>query len=68
MKCPYQKKVIHIPEAYLDMKTALYAEDITQFCDCLESECPFYYITEKHKPSDTLIKEHCRRVESEVKP
>ena len=59
MKCPYQTKVIHKPEdteGYIKK----FAEDITEFCECVKSECPFYYI------SGALI-EHCRRAEIEVK-
>lgn len=70
MKCPYQKKVIHRPEVLLhnpealeEIITTIYAEDITVFCECLKSECPFYYTTE-YKPA-RKIKEHCRRAESE---
>lgn len=62
MICPYLKKVIHKPEEFLGMHTTRYAEDITEFCECVEHKCPFYYTTEEH----TKIKEHCQRAESEV--
>lgn len=43
MKCPYQTKTIHIPETKnITGITEQYAQDITSFCDCLKSECPFY--------------------------
>lgn len=64
MKCPYQTKVIHKPEdteGYIKS----FAEDITEFCECVKRECPFYYTTE-YKPA-SLVKEHCRRAESEDK-
>ena len=53
MKCPYQTKVIH--------KTVP-VEDITAFCECVKSECPFYYTTYYA----TEITEHCRRAEREI--
>ena len=56
-KCPYQTKVIHKPES-----TLTHAEDITEFCECIESECPFYYTIWAHKDIP-----QCRRVESEGK-
>lgn len=61
MKCPYQTKVIHkieYTEGYVN-------EDITEFCECIKSECPFYY-TSEYKPA-RQITEHCRRAEREVK-
>lgn len=57
MKCPYQTMVIHIPE-YPDG----YAQDVTQFCECIKSECPFYYTTKAYKKTI----ERCRRAESEI--
>lgn len=65
MICPYLKKVIHKPEEFLGMNTIRYAEDITEFCECVGHGCPFYYTTEEHKPSYNKIKEHCQRAESE---
>ena len=59
MKCPYQTKVIHKPE-YTDGYIKYFAEDITVFCECAKSECPFYYTSWAHK---TI--EHCRKAESE---
>lgn len=56
MKCPYQTKVIHKPE-YTDEYVKRFAEDITEFCECVKSECPFYYTS--------LAREHCRKAESE---
>lgn len=58
MKCPYQLKVTHKQE---QMKS-YYVEpavDITQFGECVKSECPFYYTKN--------TTEHCSRAESEVK-
>ncbi len=60
MRCPYQTKVIHKPE-YTDRNIQYFATDVTKFCECLESECPFYYTTE-YKPA-RKITEHCRRAE-----
>ena len=59
MKCPYQTKVIHKPEHIVGY-TKSFAEDITKFCECVKSECPFYYTT-----YGTV--EHCIRAESEDK-
>lgn len=62
MKCPYQLKVIHKPEdteGYIKN----FAEDITEFGECIKSECPFYYTTE-YSPA-RKITEHCRRAERE---
>lgn len=64
MKCPYQTKVIHKPE-YTAGYIKHFAEDITNFCECVKSECPFYYTTE-NKP-EKHVKEHCRKAESEDK-
>ena len=64
MKCPYQTKVIHKPK-YTDGYVKKFAEDITEFCECVKSECPFYYTTE-YKPTRHIM-EHCRKAESEVK-
>lgn len=61
MKCPYQTKVIHKPE-YTDGYVKHFAEDITVFCECIKSECLFYYLSGVHQ---TI--EHCRKVESEDK-
>ena len=56
MKCPYQIRVIHKPE-YTEGYVKNFAEDITMFCDCVKTECPFYYIK---------VTEHCRKAEREV--
>lgn len=56
MKCPYQTRVIHKPERK-EGYVRYFAEDITEFCECVENECPFYY---KHTTG------HCRKVENEV--
>lgn len=65
MKCPYQTKVIHQSE-YTDGNYVIHhAQDITEFSDCIKSQCPFYYTTE-YKPI-RKITEHCRRAESEDK-
>lgn len=60
MKCPYQTKVIHKPED-TDGYMKSFAEDITEFCECVKTECPFYYASSHAKI------EHCRKAESEVK-
>lgn len=52
MKCPYQVKTIHKRE-YPNND-----EDITEFCECIKTECPFYFV---------IRKEHCRRAEKEKK-
>lgn len=54
MKCPYQTKVIHKPE-YTEGYVKNFAEDITEFGECLKSECPFYYAS--------TTAEHCRKAE-----
>ena len=59
MKCPYQTQTIHIPE-YTDGDVKKFAKDITEFCECVKSECPFYYTSWEHKTVD-----HCRRTEKE---
>ena len=61
MKCPYRTKIIHKPE-YTDGYIKHFAEDITEFCDCVQDECPFYYETWAHNPM-----KHCKKVESEGK-
>lgn len=58
MKCPYQIKTIYKPE-YTEGYIKHFAEDITEFCECLKNECPLYYTT------GGKIVEHCRRAESE---
>lgn len=63
MKCPYQTKVIHKPE-YTKGYIKSFAEDITEFCECVKSECPFYYTTE-YKPPTRHVKEHCSKAERE---
>lgn len=64
MKCPYQTRVIHKPE-YTEGYVKNFAEDITEFGDCVKTECPFYYTTE-YAPV-RMITEHCRKAESEDK-
>lgn len=59
MKCPYQTRIIHKPE-YTEGYVRNFAEDITEFCECIKSECPFYYTLGMYK-----TEEHCRRAESE---
>lgn len=61
MKCPYQTKVIHVPE-YTEGYVTHYAKTITEFGECVKSECPFYYT---NKTVGQV--EHCRRAESEDK-
>ena len=58
MKCPYQTKVIHKPE-YTESYVKNFAQDITEFCECVKSECPLYYTSWEV--------ERCRRAESEGK-
>jgi len=60
MKCPYQTITKHIPE-YEIGSAIIYAQDRTEFGECWEKECPFYYTTE-YKPANEIY-EHCRRVE-----
>jgi hypothetical protein len=62
MKCPYQTKVIHKPE-YTERYVKHFAEDITIFCECVKSECPFYYTLWSPGKAERLG--HCRRAESE---
>ena len=57
MKCPYQTMIIHIPEY-----PSGYAQDVTQFCECIKSECPFYHTITAYKKTI----ERCRRAESEI--
>lgn len=64
MKCPYQTKVIHKPQQ-TEGYYLIYAEDITEFCECVKSKCPFYY-TSEYRPAREVT-EHCRRAESENK-
>lgn len=64
MKCPYQSRLIHKPE-YTEGYIKNFAEEITEFCECIKSECPFYYTTE-YTPA-RHITEHCHRAESEYK-
>lgn len=64
MKCPYQTRVIHKPE-YTDGYVRNFAEDITEFSDCVKTECPFFYTTEYKLLSVRKITEHCRKAESE---
>ena len=63
MKCPYQTKVIH--KEHTEEYAKNFTEDITTFCECAKSECPFYYTVWVHTKYKTV--EHCRRVESECK-
>lgn len=57
MKCPYLTTVIHVPED-TEGYMKIYAKDITEFCECVKDECPFYYISR-------LRIEHCKRAERE---
>ena len=63
MICPYLKKIIHVPAHLTGVESRGY---IVKFSECVKEECPFYYVTEEHKPSYNKIKEHCQRAESEV--
>ncbi len=56
MKCPYLKKVIHKSEVY-DMESVRTTHYV-EFCDCIKSECPFYWVRR--------TVERCRKAESEV--
>jgi len=60
MKCPYQTRVIHKPE-YTEGYVKNFAKDITEFGDCVKTECPFYYTTWAHD-----VIEHCRKAEKET--
>ena len=64
MKCPYQTRVIHKPE-YISGDSIYRAEDMTEFGDCIKTECPFYYTIE-HSVSRTTT-EHCARAERELR-
>lgn len=64
MKCPYQTIVSH-KSVYTEGYVKHFAEDITEFSECIKNKCPFYYTTE-YKPAMHII-EHCRRAESEVR-
>ena len=66
MKCPYQTKVIHKPE-YIDEYTYAkhFAEDVTEFCECVKSECPFYH-AEYTDGYAKHVKERCRKAERET--
>lgn len=66
MKCPYMKKVVH--KCYdFSINSIIHSEDIPEFCDCIKTECPFYYTTE-YRPTKYIlrIKEKCRKVENEL--
>lgn len=65
MKCPYQTRVIHKPEYTEGYVVENFAEDVTEFGDCVKTECPFYYTTE-YKPT-RRVKEHCRKAEVETR-
>lgn len=62
MKCPYRTRIIHQSE-YTECYKTYPAKDITEFNECYETECPFYYKTEYIPENE--ITEHCRRAESE---
>ena len=62
MKCPYQTKVIHKPE-YTEGYVTDFAEDITVFCECVKSKCPFYFFDYTSWGHEII--EHCRKAESE---
>ena len=64
MKCPYQTIVIHKPEITEGYLRG-FARDVTEFGNCDETECPFYYTTEYGLARQ--ITEHCRRAEKESK-
>lgn len=63
MICPYLKKIIHVPALVTSNKLEVsrYAEDVPQFRECVQQECPFYYTM-----GTVEVDEHCRRAESEV--
>ena len=50
MKCPFRKIVIHKPEVH-DGYYKRYAQDIEEYPDCYEDECPFYEWKSKCKRS-----------------
>lgn len=41
MRCPYRTKVVHQPQKTKGY-TTIFAEDITEFAECHEKECPYY--------------------------
>jgi hypothetical protein len=59
MRCPYQTRMTHKLKGARGYGVE-FVEDITEFGECVKSECPFYYMK-------GYITEHCRRAESEVK-
>ena len=66
MKCPYRTKVIHKPEN-TDGYVKHFAEDITEFCECVKTGCPFYDAIDYTDEYAKHVKEHCRKAEREVK-
>ena len=63
MKCPYLKKVKHRPPVYDGYEILNYQEDISEMCDCIQKECPFYYTTKECTPTYQTTIEHCKRAE-----
>ena len=41
MKCPFRKTIIHAPERKQNY-AHFFANDIEEFGDCYEEECPYY--------------------------
>ncbi len=41
MKCPFRKKIIHKPEIR-NGYYPIYPQDVTEYMDCYENDCPFY--------------------------
>lgn len=67
MKCPYQTKVIHKSE-YIEGYAKNFAEDITEFGECVKIECPFYYTSCVYYTLwQYQIVEHCLKAEREIK-
>ena len=59
MRCPYQTKIIHVPERDNGYIT-YYAKDITTFLECVKDECPFYYISGKTERCGRSVSEERR--------
>lgn len=41
MKCPYRKNIVHQPDRN-EHYIRYFAQDIEEFGNCYENECPFY--------------------------
>jgi hypothetical protein len=65
MKCPYQTIMTHKLKGARGYGVE-FVEDITEFGECLKSECPFYYTKTAKRYNETYITEHCHKAESEI--